>query len=70
MTEYIRKELSTETLKDCTQTASKIVGRYKGLELIAGIAMLCQENARLTAEVNEHRAALGYEPLKVHKGIK
>jgi len=64
---YQPSELPKEIIDDCGKTARKIASTKRGQELSNVLTMILLDNAVLLAEVNTHRATLGYELLPVHK---
>lgn len=65
MQNYIRPELSKDEQGELYQIARKITDLYNRQRRLTYILMLLLENAQLTKEVNEHRAARGFDLLPV-----
>ena len=65
---YQRQELTTEEKERLSKYISKFVFHKSRREIIFAMAALCAENAKLTKEVNDHRAARGFELLPVCDG--
>lgn len=61
---YERPVASQEEQEKILRLVGRLV-RYPRRDLIAALVMILMENSSLTAEVNAHRAALGYEPLPI-----
>jgi hypothetical protein len=64
---YVRPEPTDEQKAEAKKTAEALVRKYGINNLGKMLALLCLENVMLTAEVQEHRAARGFEPMEVHK---
>lgn len=66
-TPYTRPELDEKELDQAQADARALIRKYGMNNAIKIIALLAVENSRLTKEVNEHRAARGFEPLPTFK---
>lgn len=66
MSTYDRLEPTPEDVNKFATTARRIVSQKTLIQVAAIMLELMKENARLTAEVNDHRAARGFELLPVH----
>jgi hypothetical protein len=60
---YERPILSEDDKAMCTRYALKIATHKGRQAMIAIVALVLEDNMRLTKEINDHRAALGFEPL-------
>jgi hypothetical protein len=60
---YPRPELSAEEQSDLAMVAHQINMLHDARKRLAYIAALVAENARLSREINQHRAARGFAPL-------
>jgi len=67
---YDRPEVDEETRKQAAAFALRLVRSRDNTKQIAVLTQLLWENARLVLEVNEHRAARGFEPLRVFDAPK
>lgn len=63
LTPYTRPELTDQDRADAHTYAANIFKRHGIRNVTLMLAALCLENIRLLKEVNDHRAARGYEPL-------
>ena len=63
-TPYQRPELTAEDRATAENHAKKLIHKWGFSNLPKMLAALCVENVRLTKEIQEHRAALGIEPLE------
>lgn len=63
--EYIRPNITPKMKTDAEKSARTLIEKYgiESVNLIIG--SLAVENMRLVAEINEHRAARGIDPLPV-----
>jgi hypothetical protein len=64
---YDRPEPSEQEKVEITEFTHKLINSYGFSKLKLLFIMICFENWRLTKEVNEHRASLGFEPLPTFK---
>jgi len=64
MTIYTRPELTDQDRKQAETEAKKLLRKYGYSNFPKMLAALCIENVRLVKEINEHRAALGIDPLE------
>ena len=62
---YARPEVKPEWVTSAMRESRKHAHESTS-KMLNVIAALMVENARLVAEVNEHRAARGFEALEVH----
>lgn len=60
---YQRPDLTPEETKGISELSKRIVHQTNYLYRLSLIACILIENAKLFREVNQHREALGYEPL-------
>jgi len=65
---YVRPEL-TDPQKREIMNALNHIQRLGFAKTLVYLLNAFYENARLTAEVNQHRQTLGYEPLPSYKPI-
>lgn len=63
LTPYPRPELTDADKAQAAEDARKLIRRYGMNNAVRIIAELAAENVRLAKEVNEHRAARGFDPL-------
>lgn len=64
---YQRPELTPEEKELAAENAEKLIRKYGYTNLVKMLGMLALENARLVKEIQEHRAARGFEPLPTFK---
>lgn len=69
MPEYTRPALDFDVLNAEIETfITKVRGQHPNTkQLLTIISQLLVENAQLTTECNDHRAARGFEPLRQKK---
>lgn len=67
MSTYTRPDLTAEQQMDAMRAAGKIIGNHSIAQIRAAVVALCAENIRLAVEINDHRAAGGFEPLPTFK---
>jgi len=67
MTTYTRPEPTAADELQAKKDAEKLIRKYGMNNLGKMLAYLCLENAMLTREINEHRAAREIEPLKTYE---
>lgn len=65
--QYARQEPSAQDVEKAKGWALRIVSQKTHVQIAGIIVELMKENMRLTAEVNDHRASRGFEPLPTHK---
>ncbi len=63
---YERPEVTEDEKEKLTRHARRMAAVKDDRLRLAYFVAICVENARLVREVNEHRAARGYEPLPVY----
>jgi len=63
--QYKRQEPSADDIRKTRDWSVKLVNSKTNKEIAAIFTTVQIENMRLTAEVNEHRRALGFEPLPI-----
>lgn len=63
MNPYPRPVVSDQTQREAAQLAARLVNHKNTADIRTAVAGLLCENQRLTLEVNEHRAARGFDPL-------
>ena len=64
---YTQQEPSDEDVEAAKKWAVKIVNSLNHKQVSGQIVTLMLENMKLTAEVNDHRQARGFEPLPTYK---
>lgn len=62
-----RVEISEADMKTAQMYAAKAMAGKNHHQRVAFVAIMLAENAQLVAEIEMHRATLGYEPLPVWK---
>ena len=67
LTPYPRPELTEADNAQAAADARTLIRKYGMNNAMKIIAALALENVRLAKEVNEHRAARGFEPLPTFK---
>lgn len=68
-TDYHRPQVSQNDVSKIAQMVRRATNTHRNSaeEIRSAFFLVCIENARLLAEVNEHRAARGLAPLPVHE---
>jgi len=66
MEKYVRPEPTEKEKAQAKKDAEKLIRKY-GAQFGKMLALLCLENVMLVREIQEHRAARGFEPMEVHK---
>lgn len=66
-TEYKRPEIDEATQEAIARAVNRQINGKPFREVRKAFMAVCIENARLLAEVNEHRAARGLAPLPVYE---
>jgi hypothetical protein len=66
MTTYTPRPLTDEQRAEAMRATVKLTERRSMAQIRAGILAICAANIQLAAEINEHRAALGIEPLPLY----
>lgn len=61
--EYIRPNITTKMRYDAEKAARTLLTKYGYGNVSKIISELAIENARMVAEINEHRTARGIDPL-------
>jgi len=64
---YTQQEPSAEDVENCRRWAVKIVNSLNHKQVSGQIVTLMLANMKLTAEVNDHRQARGFELLPTYK---
>lgn len=63
--EYIRPNITQKMKYDAEKSARELITKYGFNNINKIVGALAVENMRLVAEINEHRAARGIDPLPV-----
>lgn len=66
-TSYTRSDLEEKELDQAQADARTLIRKYGMNQAVKIIALLAVENARLTKECNDYRAARGIDPLPTFK---
>ena len=64
---YTRPELTQDEANRAQEYAQGMLRKYGIAKAVTVIAVMAMENMKLVKEIQEHRAALGYEPFPEYR---
>lgn len=67
MTPYTPRPLTDDEKADAIRATARITTNRSTAQIRVSVLALCMENIKLAAEINEHRAACGFDPLITFK---
>lgn len=67
MTAYTPRPLTDDEKADAIRAAAKITVNRSMAQIRTAVLAICAANIQLAAEVNEHRAARGFDPLPTYR---
>jgi len=67
VTAYTPRPLTDDERADAIRATARITTNRSMAQIRAGVLAICAANIQLAAEINEHRAARGFDPLPTYK---
>lgn len=67
MTAYTPRPLTDDEKSDAIRATARITTNRSMAQIRIAVLAICAANIQLAAEINEHRAARGIEPLPLYR---